>query len=173
MANKHTIVVVSSIIVIVFSIGYSSLTLVSAKDLQFRWYQPDSFDLLSMMFGGKIAVCNNSDLPATFASYSFDVMYEEQNLGTFATSGAGLAPHTDAIVDGKFATGNKQVANILFASLDTALGGGPSARINPNHMTVVSTLETKIIGLVPFSLTHQYSGAEFVKMMNQKTSCDG
>ncbi len=172
MANKHTLVVVLSVIVIAASLGYSSLNLLSAESLEFRWYQPDSFDLLSMMFGGKLAVCNNSDYPAAFARYSFDVIYEDQNLGTFTADGAGLAPHTDTMVDGKFATDNKQVANILFSSLDTALGGGHAARINPDNMAVVSTLETKIIGLVPFSVTHQYSGEEFVKMMSQKTECD-
>lgn len=173
MANKHTIVVVLSIIVIAASLGYSSLNLLSAKDLQFRWYQPDSFDLLSIIFGGKISACNNSDYPASFASYSFDVIFEEQNLGTFTANGAGLAPHTSAMVDGKFATDNRQVANILLASLDTALSGsGQAARINPDNMQVITTLETKIIGLVPFSLTQQYSGAEFVQMMGQKTSCD-
>jgi hypothetical protein len=172
VANKHTIVVAVSIIVIAASLGYSSLNLLSAKDLQFRWYQPDSFDLLSIIFGGKLAVCNNSDYPAAFASYSFDVIYEGQSLGVFTANGAGLAPHTNTMVDGKFATDNKQVANILFASLDTALGGGQAARINPNNMQVITTLETKIIGLVPFSLTHQYSGEEFVKMMSQKTECD-
>jgi hypothetical protein len=173
VANKHTIVVILSVIVIAASLGYSSLNLFSANNLQFRWYQADSFDLLSIMFGGKMSVCNNSDYPAAFSSYSFDVIYEEQNLGTFTVNGAGLAPHTNTMVDGKFATDNKQVANILFASLDTALSGsGQAARINPNHMTVITTLETKIIGLVPFSVTQQYSGDEFVQMMGQKTSCD-
>jgi hypothetical protein len=173
VANKHTIVVIVSAIVIAASLGYSSLNLLSAKDLQFRWYQADSFDLLSIMFGGKVSVCNNSDYPAAFASYSFDVIYEEQSLGVFTIDGTGLAPHTSAMLDGKFATDDERVANILLASLDTALSGsGQAARINPAHMTVTTTLETKIIGLVPFSVTQQYSGDEFVKMMGQKTSCD-
>lgn len=173
MVNRHAVIIIASIIVIGGSVGYSSLSLVSAKDLQVRWYQIDSFDLLSIMFGGKLSICNNSALPASFASYSFDVIYEEKSLGKFSIEGATLAPHTSTMVGGKFTTDDKRVANILFASLDTALSGsGQAARINPEHMEVVSTLETRIIGLVPFSITQKYAGPEFVQMMNQRTSCD-
>jgi hypothetical protein len=75
--------VIGSIMVIAGTIGYSSLSLVFAKDLQFRWYQVESFDLLSIMFGGKLVVCNDSDYPVNFHQYSFDVIYDEQNLGVF------------------------------------------------------------------------------------------
>lgn len=172
MANKHTIIVIASVIVIAGSLGYSSLSLLSAKDLQFRWYQADSFDLLSILIGGNLFVCNNSDYPATFSSYAFDVIYEEKSLGVFSTNGAGLVPHTSAMVNGKFTTDDMRVSNILLASLDTALGGGNAARINPDYMQVVVTVETKIIGLVPFSITNQYSGQEFVQLMSKKTGCD-
>jgi hypothetical protein len=84
-----------------------------------------------------------------------------------------VLPHNTVTVDGKFTTDDKRVSQILFSSLDTALSGsGQAARINVNNMQVVSTLDTKIIGVIPFSMTQQYSGQEFVEMMNQKTSCD-
>lgn len=173
MINKHTIVVIVSIIIIAGSFGYSSLSLVSAKELQFRWYQIDSFDLLSILIGGRLSVCNNSDLPASFSSYSFDVFYEGKSIGRFSTQGAGLAPHTNTMVNGKFESDDERVTQILFSSLDTALSDrNAAARINPDKMEVTATLETKIIGIIPFPITQHYSGPEFVDMMNQKTSCD-
>ncbi len=166
-------IVIISIIVIAATLGYSSLNLVFAKDLQFRWHQEGNFDLLSIMFGGKLVVCNNSDYPASFQHYSFNIVYDGQSLGTFSANGIGTTPHTNTMIDGKFSTDDKRVSQILFSSLDTAFSSsGQAARIDINKMSATTTLDTKIIGVIPFSITHEYSGQEFIDMMNQKTSCD-
>lgn len=173
MVNRHAIIVIVSIVVIAATIGYSSLGIIFAKDLQFRWGQEGGFDLLSLMFGGKLVVCNNSDYPINFQRYSFDIYYDGQNLGVFSTNGAGMLPHASATIDGRFSTDDKRVSQILFASLDTAhSGSGQAARIDINKMSATTTLETRIIGLIPFSITQKHSGQEFFDMMNQKTSCD-
>ncbi|MEW6044257.1 MAG: hypothetical protein AB1608_08335 [Thermoproteota archaeon] len=173
MANKHTVIVIASIAVIAATVGYSSLNLVFAKDLQFRWHQQDSFDLLSLMFNGRLSVCNDSDYPVNFQKYSIRIFFDEQDLGTFTAQGTGVLPHSTATVLGKFETADKRVAQMLFSSLDTALNNNAAAaRIDPSKMHVTTTLESKIIGVVPFSINQQYSGAEFLEMMNQKTNCD-
>lgn len=173
MTNRHTIFVIVSIAVIVATLGYSSLSIVFAKDLQFRWHQQGNFDLLSILFGGKLVVCNNSDYPLSFHQYSFNIVYDGQSLGVFSAQGMTVSPHTSAVIDGKFSTDDKRVAQILFSSLDTAFSGsGQAARIDVNKMSATTSLETKIIGVIPFSTTQQYSGQEFLDMMNQKTGCD-
>ena len=173
MANKHTLIVITSIIVIAATLGYSSLNLVFAKDLQFRWHQEGNFDLLSIMFGGKLVVCNDSDYPSSFQRYSFNIVYDGKSLGTFSAHGIVASPHISTTIDGKFSTDDKRVSQILFASLDMAFSGsGQAARIDVNKMSATTTLDTKIIGVIPFSMTHEYSGQEFLDMMNQKTSCD-
>ncbi|MGQ0772308.1 MAG: hypothetical protein ACT4NT_06025 [Nitrososphaerota archaeon] len=173
MVNRHTAIVIVSIIVIAATLGYTSLNVVSAKDLQFRWHQSGSFDLLSILFGGKLVACNNSDYPANFAKYSFNVIYDGQSLGIFTTNGGGVLPHTSIMINGKLDTDDKRVSQILFSSLDTALSNNEAAaRINVNKVSVTTTLDTTVIGVIPFSITHEYSGQEFLQMMNQKTSCD-
>lgn len=172
MANRHTIIVIASIIVIAGSLGYSSLNLVSAKDLQFRWHQVGSFDFLSILFGGKLTVCNNSEYPANFQRYSFTMIYDGNDLGTFTTDGGGVAPHTSAMVDGNLKTADKKITQMFFSFLDTELGGTDVTRVNADKMQITTTLDTTIVGIAPFSITQQYSGQEFLQMMNQKTSCD-
>ncbi|GEM_PF-769524 len=173
MINKHTVVVIVSIIVIAVTLGYSSLGIIFAKDLQFRWGQEGNFDLLSIMFGGKLVVCNDSDYPVSFQQYSFNIVYDGQNLGMFSVHGTGLSSHTSTMIGGKFSTDDKRVSEILFASLDTALSGsGQAARIDVNKMSATTSLDTRIIGIIPFSITREYSGQEFVDVMNQKTNCD-
>lgn len=173
MANKHTVIVIASLAVIVATLGYSSLNLVYAKDLQFRWHSQGSFDLLSIMFNGKLVVCNDSNYPTNFQKYSIQIFFDEQDVGTFTTRGAGVMPHSATVIPGSFETGDKRVSQMLFSSLNTALNNNAAAaRIDPSKMQVTTTLETKIIGVIPFSITQQYTGAEFLEMMNQKTSCD-
>lgn len=173
MTNKHTAIVFGSIVVIAATVGYSALNTVFVKNLEFRWYQEGSFDLLSMMFNGRLAVCNNSDYPANFEKYSIEVTFDEQNLGRFSSQGASISPHTSTMVSGTFEADDKRVSQVLFSSLNTALNNNAAAaRIDPGKMHVITTLETKIIGFIPFSITQQYSGHEFYDMMNQKTSCD-
>ncbi len=173
VVNKHTIMVVVSIAVIAATLGYSSLNLVSAGDLEFRWHQTGSFDLLSILFGGKLVVCNNSDFPASLRGYSFEIIYDGKSLGIFSTGGISIPPHASKTLAGKFEAQDRRISQILFASLDTALGdNAAAARINPDKMSVITTLETAVVGFIPFSITKQYPGEEFVKTMNQKTGCD-
>jgi hypothetical protein len=170
--NRHIIITLASIAIIAATLGYSSLNLVSAKQLEFRW-QTGSFDLLSILFGGKLLVCNNSDFFANLRGYSFEVIYDKKSLGTFSTDGISIPPHTSKTLAGKFEAQDRRISQILFASLDTAIGdNAAAARVNPDKMSVVATLETLVVGFVPFSITTQYSGEEFVNLMNQKTECD-
>jgi hypothetical protein len=172
VANKHTIIVIASIMVIAGSLGYSSLNLVSAKDLQFRWHQVGSFDFIAILVSGKLAVCNNSEYPASFQKYSFTITYDRTNLGTFTTEGGSLAPHATKMISGKLYSDDKKISQMFFSFLDTELGGTDVTRIDASKMEITSTLDTAIIGIIPYSVTHKYSGQEFVQMMNQKTSCD-
>ncbi|MGQ0606392.1 MAG: hypothetical protein ACT4OD_05525 [Candidatus Nitrosotenuis sp.] len=170
MANKHTIVVILSIIVIAGSLGYSSLNVISAKELEFRWPH-QSFDFLSVLTGKTIEVCNNSDYPATFSKYSFTMAYDENDLGTYSTGSGGFAAHTDGVVFGKFESKDDRMSSLFFSFLDTELGGTDVTRININKMKVTTQLDTTILGVIPFSITEQYSGQEFSDLINKKSNC--
>ncbi len=170
MANKHTIIVIISIIVIVSSLGYSSLNLVSANNLQFKW-ATKNFDFTSVMYGGNVQVCNPSDYPASFAKYEFAIFYDSKQLGKFTSSGTGIPPHSKANTSGKFTADDRQVAQIFFSFLDTEIKGTDVIRVDANKMQVTTTLDYTIIGALPLSITHEYSGQEFLDMMNENTRC--
>ena len=170
MVNKHTIIVLVSIIVIASSLGYSSLNLLSTNDIQFKW-ATKNFDFLSVMYGENLEVCNDSDYPTSFTKYKFTIFYDSKPLGTFTTSGIGIAPHSKANVNGKFTADDKQVAQIFFSFLDTEIKGTDITRIDANKMRVLTTLDYTVIGVIPISIPHEYSGQEFLKMMNKNTNC--
>ncbi len=171
MVNKHTIIVLVSIAVIVSSLGYSSLNLVSANGLKFKWASK-SFDFTSVMYGGNLETCNNSDYPASFAKYEFTIFYDSKPLGKFTSSGISIPPHSKGIVNGKFTADDRQVAQIFFSFLDTEIQGTDVNRVDANKMRVTTSLDYTIIGVVPFSTIHEYSGQEFLDMMNENTKCN-
>lgn len=171
MANKHTVIVIVSIAIIAGSLGYSSLNVISARSLEFGW-PGQSFDFLAALTGKTINVCNNSDLPATFSQYSFTMIYDGDDLGTYSTGSGGLNPRSDGIVFGKFESKDNRMSTLFFSFLDTEMGGTDVTRINKDKMTVITKIDTTILGVVPFSITAKYSGQEFLDLINKKPSCD-
>ena len=171
MVNKHTLIVIISIIVILVSIGYSSLNLISTNNMQIKW-ATKNFDFLSILYGGNLEICNNSDYPASFTKYTFTILYDSKPLGKFTTQGIGIAPHSKSNVAGKFTADDKQVAEIFFSFLDTEIKGTDVSRVDANKMQVLTTLDAKVIGVIPFSISHEYSGQEFLKILNENTNCN-
>jgi hypothetical protein len=171
MANRHTIIVIASIIVIAGSVGYSSINAISAHNLEFSW-PGKSFNFLSVMTDKTVNVCNGSSLPATFSSYSFTVFYDGNNLGTFSTGRGGLQPNSDGVVFGKFESADDRMASLFFSLLDTETGGTDVTRINADKIKVTTQLESTILWVVPHVISNQYSGADFISMINKPTSCE-
>ena len=170
MANKHTIIVVVSIIIIAGSLGYSSLNVLSTPSLQFSW-PGNQFNFLSVMTDKTVNVCNNSDLPASFSKYSFTIVYEGKDLGTYSTGHGGFAPHTRGEVYGKFDSNDDRTSALFFSFFDTADGGTEVTRINMEKITIRTQLDTTVLWVVPFSITHDYSSSEFLQMINTKLTC--
>ena len=171
MANKHTIIVLVSIAIIVGSLGYSSISVVSAKDLEFRW-PGNSFDFLSVLTGKVIEVCNNTDLPVSFSKYSFSIFYDGNDLGTYSTGGGSFAPHTDGVVFGKFDAKDDRMSSLFFSFLDTEMSGTDVTRINTGKIKVITNVDTKILGVIPFSVSQEYGGQEFLDLINKEPSCE-
>lgn len=165
-------VVIAAAITISATVGYSALGAFSLNELQFRWHDQGNFEYLSISFGGKVAMCNNSDYVANLKSYSFKLIYDSGELGTFTTGGANIAPHSQLIMPGKFDANDRRISEMLFAFFDTEFSGTPVTRIDTSKMRVQTTTESSIIGFIPISTSKEYSGHEFTEMMNRKTTCD-
>ena len=170
MANKHTVIVIISIAIIISSLGYSSLNIVSANNLQFKW-ATKNFDFTSIMYGGNAEACNDSDYPASFAKYTFTIFYDSKQLGKFTSSGGVIPSHSKETIPGKFTADDRQVAQIFFSFLDTEIGGTDISRVDASKMQVKTELDYTVIGIIPLSVTHEYSGHEFLDLMNRDTKC--
>jgi len=73
---------------------------------------------------------------------------------------------------GNFSTEEFQSTQYMFMTLDYEFGGG-EVRVDPNKFIVLVTIQTPILGIIPYSHTIQISGFELDQIMNnEKLSCN-
>ncbi len=169
--NKHTVIVLIAIIIIIGTFSYSFVNATTSSELQLRWYQKGSFDYLTMMAGGKVEVCNPTSIPIDFKKIRVEPYYKEQKLGSYEIDGNVLLPRESSEFFGS--TDKDNAGQILLMYLDTELSGNDVARIDSSQMKVLTTVDTTILGFIPYSTTSAYNGVDFSQMMNhdERFSC--
>ena len=165
--NKEKIVAIISSVAIVVTIVYSGLNLYAVDNLKFRWHTKD-FKLFSMTGDSQLEACNTLYFPATFRKYDIEMSYQSNKLGIYSALGTTLAPSSSSILNGKFTAGDFGEALVYLMYLDTEMSGNNIARIDARQLQVLTRLDTSFLGVIPFSITKEYSGFDFVKMMNQE-----
>jgi len=76
-----------------------------------------------------------------------------------------LEPNSETEIQGKFTSETFEEAQYLSLHFDGMYNNVIPTRIDQEKMNVVTEVQTKIIGLIPYSVTNQYPGLEFWKMM--------
>ena len=56
--------------------------------------------------------------------------------------------------------------------MDGQFTGEQIIRIDPREMSVVTTFDTRIIGVIPYEITISQSGFDFSQMMNEGSTCE-
>ena len=73
---------------------------------------------------------------------------------------------------GSFSTEEFQSTQHMFMTLDYEFDGG-AIRVDPNKFIVLVTIQTPIMGIIPYSNTIQMSGFELDQIMkNKELSCN-
>jgi hypothetical protein len=93
-------------------------------------------------------------------------MFEGRNVGTFTISNIILEPNSEITVQGKFISEIFEESQYLSLHFDSMYYEVIPIRIDIERMDVVTEISTNIVGFVPFTITNQYPGLEFWKMMN-------
>ena len=166
--NKHSAIVILASIVIVASIGYSMFNVTTLDKLQFKWNERSSFDYLTMLNGGVVEVCNTSLIPLKFNGLNFVTFYEDQEVGRFFVEGSTIQPNSKSELKGKGEM-TSLAGQMVSMYMDSEYLGGDFARIDSSSMVVFTVVDTTVLGVIPYSVTNQYSGEEFFHIMNGNT----
>lgn len=166
MLKKETIVAIISSVVIVSTVAYSGLNVYAADNLKFRWNPDETFSFFALS-KGQLEVCNSFPFPVTIRGYDVELTYDVTKLGTFSTGSITISPLSSLLVNGKLET-ESEIGLTYLLYLDSKLSGANVARINVDNLNVVTNIQTSFLGVIPYSITKEYSGYEFADLMNTK-----
>jgi len=170
--NKHTIITAIAIVVIVIPFAYSTLSIVGAQQLEYRWDNPGEFTFFTMLNEGEMEFCNTMPFWTSFQKFEISTFYQTEHLGSFIVQPLTINPFSSTVQEGVFSSEEKSESQHIFMTFDFMFNGG-NIRLDPNQFIIAITTDTPILGIIPYSTTTQISGFEFDKMMNaEDLSCD-
>lgn len=167
--NKHTVIVIIASIVIVGTVGYSFWNVYAIQSLKIASSEQGEFTYFDFMNYGKITMCNPLPFYVNVDKFEILIYYDNRQKGTFVTTPTTIAPQSSTIVEGEFTSELFEEAQYLFLHMDGEFSGEQPIRVDPTKMFVVTNVKTPIIGVIPYTITHQYTGFDFYNMMKDRT----
>ena len=166
--NKHTIIVIIASIVIVVPFAYSAWNIFILNNLEIRSSQHGQFSFFEISNNRAIEVCNPSPFYVSFDRLDISIFYQEDNKGTYSLPSSIISPSSLSIIEGTFRSESYSESQYTFLHMDSQFGGTVPIRLDPNQMIVATNIQTSILGLIPYSITNQYSAFDFYNIMNEK-----
>ena len=170
--NKHSIIVIVSSLVIIGAVAFPLWNIFAVTQLRlhgtegtFRFYE-------FMTNEDHILMCNDLPFPTSFNQFDIDYLFEGVSKGVFHISGETIFPHSSMISEGKFTSETFSEAQYLAMNFDSMFQGDAPIRIDPKKLTIDTDFRIMILGVIPYTITHQYSGIGFYNMLNEDTAFD-
>ena len=170
--NKHSIITIIAIIVIILPFAHSGLSIIGMQQLEYRWDNPGQFSFFTMSNHGDVEFCNTMPFWISFEKLQVTTYYDETDIGSFSVDSLTINPFSSAVQKGLFSSEELSAAQHIFMTLDFEFDGG-DIRLDPNMLIVVIRADTPIIGIIPHSTTTHITGFDFDQIMNSEDfTCD-
>jgi hypothetical protein len=170
--NRYSTITFIAIIAIITPFAYSGLNIIGANQLEYNWNDIEEFSFFEMSNNGEIEFCNPTLFPTSFQEFKITSFYDQKNIGEFEINSATIYSKSSIIKSGNFSTEEFQATQHMFMTLDYEFDGG-AIRLDPNKFIVLVTIQTPIMGIIPYSNTVQMSGFELDQIMkNTELSCN-
>ena len=170
--NKHSIITIIAIIVIVVPIAFSASSIVGMQQLEYRWDNPGEFNFFNMLNHGEMEFCNTLPFWISFDKFEIASFYQSDHLGSFTVPPTTIEPYSSTVEKGIFKSEGMAEAQHIFMTFDFEFNGG-NIRLDPNQFIIVINADTPILGMIPYTTTIQMSGFEFDSIMNSEDlSCN-
>ena len=170
--NKHTAITIIAILVIVIPFGYSGLNILAAEQIQFKWNDDKPFSYFEMSNNGEIQICNSFPITTNINQFQIATYYEGASKGTFTIPSSNIESGSN-ILHGSYAAEEFPAAQFTLMQIDAQFNGAAPVRLDPTQIAVVVSIDTPILGLIPYTTSIQYDGFEFYNVMNnEEFSCE-
>jgi len=170
--NKYSVITFIAIVIIIIPFAYSGLNIIGANQLEYKWNGTEEFSFFAMSNSGDVEFCNPMPFPTSFQKFQIISFYDARNIGTYQIELTSIEPQSSIVKKGNFSTEEFQSTQHMFMTLDYEFNGG-AVRVDPNKFIVLVTVQTPIMGIIPYSHTMQISGFELDQIMkNEELSCN-
>ena len=166
--NKHTAIVIIASFIIAGPFVFAAWNIYGIQQIQFVGTQEKKFNYFDMINDGEINVCNPNPFYVVFDKMDILMIFEQRDKGRFSIQGTTLSPSSVTTLEGKFRSDTFQESQYLSLHFDGMFSGSAPIRIDPSKFAIATETHTSIIGIIPYSITQQYSGFDFWNMMNDK-----
>jgi len=166
--NKHTIIVIAASVVIAAAFVFSALNVYAAKQIQFVGNEKQGFSYFNMINSNQLSVCNSLPFYVTFSKINMIMVFDKKEIGNYKVQDVVLSPFTISNIKGNFKSENFDEAQYYAFQFDGEFSKSIHISIDPMKFSIISEIDTPIIGIIPYTVKKQYSGQEFWNMMNEK-----
>ena len=167
--NKHTIIVIISIIVIAITLAITVGNLFLVYKIEYSVVNQDEFRYFGFINEENISVCNPTSFYTNLNNLKITINYEGRDIGVLNFPGTTIAPHSSKTIQGKFTTDAFEEVQYLAMHFDGMFLNTIPVRIDPTKMVIITEIQTHIVGFIPYTISKQYSALEFWNMMNEKS----
>jgi len=166
--EKHKIIGIIAIIVLIGTVGSSLLNVYALEQLEFGGID-DLFRFFSFYTtDNTINICNNSLIPTNFNKLNIEIYFEKELLGNYVIDSTTIMPNSIIIANGKYVSDSLEHSQTLFMHFDHLFSGSDDTiRIDPRKMDMVIQFQTTIIGM-PYVVSEQYNAFDFWNMLNDE-----
>ena len=172
--NKHTAIVIIASFIIAGPFVFAAWNIYAIQQIQFVGTEEKKINYFDIINDGEIIVCNPIPFYVVFDKMEIIMIFEQKDKGRFSIQGTTLPPSSVTTLEGKFRSETFQEAQYFSLHFDVMFSGSAPIRIDPSKFAIYTETHTPIIGIIPYSITQQYSGFDFWNMMNgedRKLSC--
>ena len=166
--NKHTAIVIIASFIIAGPFVFAAWNIYAVQQIQFVGTEEKKFSYFDMINDGEFNVCNPNPFYVVFDKMEIKMIFEQRDKGLFSIQGTTLSPSSVTTLEGKFRSDTFEEVQYLSMHFDLMFGGSVPIRIDPSKFAISTETHTPIIGIIPYSITQQYSGLDFWNMMNDK-----
>lgn len=164
--NKHTAIVIGASIIIAGVVGFGLWSVFAVGQIQFKVANQDNFRFFGLINEKKISFCNPTPFYSTFNNFKIQITFEGREIGELVFPGAVLEPNSETIREGQLTTTVFEEVQYLSMHFDGMLLDAIPERIDHRKMVINTESQVQIIGIIPVSVSEQYSAVEFWQMMN-------
>ena len=166
--DKHAAIVIIASIAIAIPFVYSAWNIYALEHLEIKGTDDGRFRFFDLINSADIEICNSMPFFVNYQKFSIFTFFNGDNKGGYTTTANTLGPLSSKIVNGTFSSETFSEAQYLALHFDGMFSGAAPDRIDPRQLKIITQVEAPIIGIIPYSITKQYSGLFFWDSLNGK-----